>query len=79
LTGLEVMDEKPFLTYRGDSYYLSKKANEKEIYVVVMSGKNVKVAQKVTYFKDTFAASNEVLLLLKDRIPGFIEYLSTKV
>ena len=77
-SALEVIDEMPFLT-QGESYYLLKKANEKKICVVVMSGKDIKVVQRVSYFKDTFAADDEVLRLLNDRIPGFIEYLSTQV
>ena len=79
---IELTDEVAF--YEAEhtfSYYLKWKKDE--MYVAIVEerwGRNkIEKEVKVTDFFKAMVVSDEVLLKLKERIPGFIEYIETKI
>ena len=77
--GPEIIDSEPFARSSGFSYFLLKRKGENKIQVLIKSGETIKTVQDIDYFKETFAASDEMLEMLRGRIPNFIKYLSTLV
>lgn len=75
----EIIDQTPFVESSGISCYLFKKKGDNKTYVLIIDRGAVKEVQSVAYFMETFIASDAVLNSMKDRIPQFVEYLSTQV
>ena len=66
-----------FTAYDPFSYYLKWKKDE--MYVVVETAGKIIEEMKVTDFFEVLIASDKLLLELKERIPGFIEYIGTRI
>ncbi len=72
----EGTDEKAFADINGRPHYLSKKRDTKKLYIV---GKHVETMTIDTFIEIRESWGDEkALLLLKERIPGFVEYLTNK-